>query len=212
MEVAEERLDWRASRRRAIEERPELAQSLLDIDSAEVSLERAISDRRAQLDLSFSGSSAGFDVDPGEAFSKAVGYDFPQLSGTLTFSMPLLNRTAGYAERAARTRVRTARLGYDQTELGIIAGIRLAVRQVRFSAEQVAATRKSLDLALRQLEAEQSRQAIGTSTTFQVLQFQEDYTQALSNMRVARTNYAQALAEMAFAEGMLDGEGAEEQE
>jgi len=206
----EAREDWRVSFQAALERRPELAQQRLDIAAAELELVRARSERQARLDFDLATSSAGFDADPGEAFSEGLSWDFPSSSAALTFSMPLLNRTASNAEQAARVALRSARLTYDRGELDILADVRSSVNGVSEQRESVAAAGKSRVLAQRQLEAEETRQEVGLSTTFQVLQFQEDLAQALSTEVAARAALAKARVRLLFAEGALDLELAPE--
>lgn len=201
---------WRTSLRSALELRPELAQVRLGIEAAEVDLQRARSQRLPQLDVSLSSSSAGFDTDPTEAFDKAAGWDFPSSSAGFTFSVPLWNRTARNAEYAARAALRQAMLLFDRLELDLLAEVRLAVNEVDRQRDAVEAAVKSRTLAQRQLEAEETRQQVGLSTTFQVLEFQEDLARTLSAEVFARASYARAQARLAFAEGRLEapeGEG-----
>jgi outer membrane protein TolC len=196
--------DWRSSLDIALEHRPILSQRRDDIDAAEVDLQAARSAKLPQLDLELTSSSTGFDPDPSDARETALGWDFPNNTAALTFSLPLRNRTASYAERAARAALRRARIAYEKAELDVLAEVRSAARDVRFAAESVIAAQKSAELARRQLEAETSRQEIGLSTTFQVLEFQRDLAQALANVATARARYAKALAQRAHTEGRLD--------
>jgi outer membrane protein TolC len=200
--VGSAREDWRASLQSALEHRPELAQRRLDIEVAEVALQRASSLRLPLLDLSLSSASGGFDSDPNEAFDKAIGWDFPSSSATLNFSLPLWNRSARNAEHSARTSLRSAQLACDRLERDLLAEVRTAVNEVDRQRESVAASEKSRTLAQRQLEAEETRQQVGLSTTFQVLQFQEDLAQALSTEVSARVAHAKALARLSYAEGL----------
>ena len=203
-------IDWRASLQLAIENRPELAERRLDIETSELELTRRHSLRLPQLDLDLSTSSAGFDTDPSSAFSEAVGWDFPSSSAALTFSMPIWNRTARNAEHAARASLRRSQLLYDRYEVDLLAEVRTTVNEVDKERESVAAAIKSRTLAQRQLEAEETRQQVGLSTTFQVLQFQEDLAQALSNEVLAKALYARAVAHLSFVEGHLEEVAARE--
>jgi HAE1 family hydrophobic/amphiphilic exporter-1 len=196
---------WRDSLRSGLERRPELAQLRLDVEAAEVDLQRAHSTRLPQLDLTLSSSSRGLDPDPSEALDKATSWDFPSSSAGFTFSLPLWNRTARNAEAAARSSLRRARLLYDRLELDLLAEVRLACNEVDRQREAVGAAVKSRTLAQRQLEAEETRQEVGLSTTFQVLQFQEDLARALSTEVSARAAYAKALARREFVAGTLEG-------
>jgi len=198
------REDWRSSFQMALERRPELAQQRLDIVTADLELMRTRSERRSRLDLDLATSSAGFDPDPNEAFSEGLSWDFPSSSAALTFSMPILNRTASNAEYAARAGLRSARMSYDRGELDVLSDVRSSVNRVSEQRETVGAAAKSRVLAQRQLEAEETRQQVGLSTTFQVLQFQEDLAQALSTEVAAKAAYAKARARLLFAEGAIE--------
>jgi outer membrane protein TolC len=203
-EVSPDPPDWRASLHAALESRPELAQRRLEIELAEVELTRARSLRLPQLDLLLSSTSLGVDSDPGEAFDKAIGWDFPSSSAGLVFSFPILNRAARNAEYSARTGLRRAQVILDRAEIDVLAQVRIATNEVDRQREAVAAAAKSRTLAQRQLEAEETRQQVGLSTTFQVLEFQEDLAQSLSAEVAARASYARALANLAFTEGRLE--------
>ena len=61
----------------------------------------------------------------------------------------------------------------------------------------------SLDLAQRQLSAEQARYREGLSTNFQVLEFQQQLAAAMSSEKRARVNFAKARAALESAEGVL---------
>ena len=117
--------------------------------------------------------------------------------------MPLWNRTASNAERAARASLRGATLVYDRVEVNLLTEVRTIVNEVDKQHESVRASIKSRNLAQRQLEAEETRQQVGLSTTFQVLEFQEDLAQALSTEVSAKAAFAKALARLAFTEGRL---------
>lgn len=176
------------------------------IESAEVDLELAASLRLPQLDLVLGASGLGFDGEAQEAFETTVGFDFPTYSAMLVFSYPIENRAGRYGERAARQRLRGAKLSFDELESQIVADVREALRQVRYQAERVRAAEKSLEASRRQLEAEQARFREGLSTNFQVLEFQQDYIAALDSERAARVDYARSLSGLRFAQGIL-GEG-----
>ena len=200
-DAARAELDWMRSFDRALQYRPELWSQRLEIDAAEVRLERARSEKLPGLDFGFTASSVGFDGDPNDAFEAAAGYDFPTTEASLTFSMPIGNRLASYAERSARAGVRASRLAYDQLELSVLAEVRDAVREVLRQAESVQRTGRTLELAQRQLVAEQGRFEEGLSTTFQVREFQQDLAEALSVERASRAAYAKARALLERAEG-----------
>jgi outer membrane protein TolC len=201
--TADAGLDWEVALAIAIDRRSELRQQRLRIEADEVVHERTRSERKAGLDLDLTASSQGFSGRSWNALDTTASFDFPTYEAALVFNYALGNRTARNTERAAWATVRAARLAYDDLESRILAEVRDAVRQVRYQAEAVHAADTSLGLARRQLEVEQARYDNQLSTTFQVLQFQQDLTAAMISARSARANYAKALATLASAQGLL---------
>ncbi|MCK6446251.1 MAG: TolC family protein [Planctomycetes bacterium] len=193
---------WQAALAIALEERPEVRQQRLAIQRAELELVRARSERKPTLDLTLSSSARGFDAESSDAFDSASSWEFPTSQAALSFSLPLFNRTAKNAERAARASVIRSHLDADRLELSITTEVRDAVRQVEYQAEAVRAATKSLELARRQLEAEEARYREGLSTTFQVLQFQQQLAEALSSEKSARAEFVKARAALTKAQGL----------
>lgn len=194
---------WSTAVTTALDKRPELRQKRLDLDLSRLRLLRAESDRRSALDLQLSIGSRAVDGSGSRALEDASAFEYPTYGATLTYNLPLGNRTARYAERAARARVRSAQLDIDKTELDVAAEVRAAVRAVEYAAEQVTATSESLRLARRQLEAEEALKRNDLSTTFQVLEFQQALIEAMSNERTARAGFAKALVALDSALGEL---------
>ncbi len=203
-EVAVDRVPaWPVAMRAALEQRPELREQRRRIEAAETRHRRSKSDRLMQLDLELLASSQGFSGDSGKALDTALSFDYPTYRASLVFGYPLGNTTASWAEKAAWAEIRLVRLAYDQLETGIVAEVRAAVRDVLYAAEAVRAARKSLELADRQLKAEQARYAVDQSTNFQVLQFQTDLSTAMANERRARVSYAKSSIRLQSAQGVL---------
>jgi len=194
---------WMQAMRSAIENRAELRQQRLLIDVAEVRHARSISERLAGLDLNLTARSTGFDETPSEAARESFSFDFPTYSAFVTYSVPIGNTTARYAEKAAWAGLRSARLNYDQTESDIVAEVRQSVRQLNYQARATAASVQSLELAQRQLEAEEARYAEDLSTTFQLLDFQQQLLDAQSSERRSRADYARALVALDASLGIL---------
>ncbi|MEE8467450.1 MAG: TolC family protein, partial [Planctomycetota bacterium] len=137
------------------------------------------------------------------ALTDTLGFEFPTYTALLTYNMPIGNRTANNAERTARAQVRLSQVDLDNISLSVEAEVRGAVRSVFFAAEQVNATATSLELAQRQLEAEQARAKEGLSTTFEVLQFQQDLIEAMSNEANARAGFVMSLSALDNAQGII---------
>jgi outer membrane protein len=194
---------WESALVVALDQRSELRQQRMAIDQGELRLERARSERKIGLDFNLTSTARGFDGDSADAFQSAAEWEFPSNRAELILNVPFGNRTAKNAERSARAQVQSARIVFDQIESRIASEVRDAVRQILYQAEAVKAAVTSLGLAQRQLSAEEARYKEGLSTTFQVLEFQQQLSTALSSEKRARVNYAKALAALRKAEGVL---------
>jgi outer membrane protein TolC len=186
-----------------MEQRPDLRQARADIDSAEVQLARSASERLAGLDLSLSANARGEAASAGDSIEQITDLDQPTYTAALTYSMPIGNRVARHAERAASIALRQARLTYDATESQVAALVRQAVRDVHYQAEAVRAAELSRELARQQLEAERARFDEGLSTNYQVLEFQQALAQTQSSERAARVAFAKAEVNMEYVQGLL---------
>ncbi len=199
----EDPLEWTRSLGRALDRRTELVVQRLELEAQSLRLARTESETLPGLDLSLTAANRGFDPRYGDAIDESFTTDFPTYTAALSFDFPLFNRQASYARRSARVGLRSARILYDRIEQDVVADVRARVRDVNYQAKAVQAAKKSLELARRQLQAEQARYEEGLSTTFQVLEFQEDLAQALSAEKAARSAYAKAQAALQRAEGWL---------
>ncbi len=198
-----ESLEWTRSLGRALSRRSQLAQRRLETHLDELRLHKAKKEALPGLELFLQAKSVGDELDSTDALSESVTYDFPEYTASLRFDFPTFNRQAHYARRAARVQLIKSRLSYDQSEQEVVADVRARVRDMNYQSKAVQAAKKSLELAERQLDAEQARYDEGLSTTFQVLEFQEDLAQALSAEKSARAAYARAQAGLIRAEGWL---------
>jgi outer membrane protein TolC len=201
--TAESAPKWSDALGVALEHRAELREQRLLIDSTGIQLTQRQSERLPLLDLSFTALGKGFSASNSDSFGDSLSYAYPTYTAMLTFSLPLENTSARFAEKTAWANLRSARLLYDQLESQIVSDVRFAVRQVNFQAEAVRAATKSLELARRQLKAGQDRRAIGSSTNFEVLQLQQDLAEAMSNERTTRVDFGKALVALEAAQGLL---------
>ena len=78
-----------------------------------------------------------------------------------------------------------------------------AARQVESGVEQVAQAITARELAERQLDAEGRKFAVGTSTNFQVLEFQRQLATSRSSELQAIINFNNAIARLEQVKGTL---------
>jgi outer membrane protein TolC len=80
--------------------------------------------------------------------------------------------------------------------------VRNAIRELEASIKQLEARRKALEYAEKQYEAEKMKFDVGTSTNFQVLDFQNRLAQSRNTVLIAQIRYNKALVDYETAIGM----------
>jgi outer membrane protein TolC len=216
-------IDLAAAIATAMAERPELANQKLRVDLLDLEHRFFRNQVLPSLDLEarYGYNGIGGDVrdpngrviSPGgfsDAFSQVRDRDFDGWAMQLTFGYPLQNRAARARRAIAEIDLAQGRHELADLEQSIQVEVRTAVRGVRTAAQQIESTRASRGLAERNLEAERKRYENGLSTSFQVLEIQEDLTTARSREVAAIAGYRRALAEYWRATGrLLEAEGVE---
>lgn len=200
----------------ARQDRIELAIQRASVDQAHLGVALASSFFRPRLDLnlSYTYSGVGGDVlDPetgvvapggfSDALDQVTGRDFPGWQVGLQFAYPLQNRTGRARRTRAEIAVDSAEILYEQLRQQIATEVRSAARNLESAWEQVESARASRRLQERSLEAEQKRFDNGMSTSFQVLQVQNELTAARSREVAATVGYNRAVIEYHRAVGEL---------
>ena len=128
---------------------------------------------------------------------------FPDASVGLSFTLPILNRTAKASLASANSQRRQARLSAAQIEQRIAAEVRNAAFALETARQRLEAARAGRSAAETQLYAEQERFGVGLSTNFFVLTRQNDLTTARVSEISAQTDYRRAATELGRATGTL---------
>ncbi len=197
-------MDEAAAERLALERRVELKNARLDLESKQV-LETAARNRlKPQLDLAvgYSGASSSRDNYSGVQ-SDLFGSKYPGYNASLTFAMPIANRSAKGSENQARANRRSSELGLRDLELGIVLEVRTALRTLDANEKGVRAAEKTRIFREKNLQAEQKKFENGMSTNFFVLQRQDELDQARSSELQAQIAYAKAVTSLEKAVGNL---------
>jgi outer membrane protein TolC len=181
--------------------RPDLLQARLNLEQQGIQLRYDRNQVFPQLDLvgTFGYNGAGREVS--DAFNQYGKADRPFYSYGAELSIPLSNARARNSYKADKATEKQLMLRLKQLEQSVMVQIDNAMKQAQAAWESVDATQKSRLYAEAALKAEQGKYAAGKSTTFTVLQLQNDLTAARSQEIRALANYNQALAGLAAAEG-----------
>lgn len=187
----------------ALRHRPDFLQSQLRIDSLEIDRQVALNRRLPRLDFEVQGSADAFGSDYPDNidnYGKADGYSW---SVGLRLEYPLGNRFARYDLQRRNLELKQALVDQRRLKRAIVRQIRQAAREIETSVKRVEVTRSASVLAQTQLEAEQEKFRLGLSTSFVVLDFQEDLTIARSNETRSVSDYNVALARLDQLTGSL---------
>ena len=204
----------------ALATRTEIAAQELELKALEIDQAFYAQDLKPRLDLKATYGLNGLGGDvllrddegnvigtlPGgwdDAMDQVTGWDFPGWVVGLEFSVPLQNRSAKARKAIADVALEQGRLASEQLELQITTEVRAAVRNLETSRQQLESARVSLRLAERNLDAERKKFDNGLSTSFQVLEIQDDLSAAGSRVVAATTGYRRALVEYYRATGKL---------
>jgi len=207
----------------ALAERSELRQQGMVIENLELDQRVFANLVKPRLDLQLRygynglggdvniGGGGPFDPRPpeivpggyGDALDQVVEAEFEGWSGGLVFGYPIQNREARAQSTIADLALAEGRTELDDLRLAVLTEVRRTVRAVEAAAEAIDLAKKSTELAERNLDAEQKRYENGLSTSFTVLEIQEDLTQARSREVTAIASYRRALVAYYRAMGKL---------
>jgi outer membrane protein TolC len=188
---------------RALEHRPELEMSEIEIANAELDILQARNNNLPQFDLTGTYGRGGRDhklretlYGIREAQDKFYTYGFQA-------SIPFRNRAGrGTLLRGEQTQ-KQAEQRREQTRQNLMLNVQLAARNVATNRVLVESNRQARRMQEVNVVAEEKRLRLGVTTSYQVLQVQEDLTAAQTQEVQAQIAYEQSLVDLQLAEGML---------
>ena len=216
-EIVEADLDEGASTELALQVRPEIHAAQMDVESADVEVKRAAGDLMPQLDFTASVTQGGRSHKVRDVFD-SIGQADEAFTGIfkglkeendtsytlgVVGAVPLGNRAARGAYHRALMALRQARQQLEKVKQEARLRVRMATRGVRTSRVLVASNRQTSNLQQANVAAEEKRLRLGVTTSYRVLEVQEDLTAAQTAEVQARVNLRKALADLSLAEGSL---------
>ncbi len=187
----------------ALQHRPDIVQAQLRVGSQEIARNAARNQRLPQVDLGGTASASGFGGDLGSATTDMGTADGYNWTFSLTFSYPLGNRAANNALQQQNLLLKQALIDQRKVQLTVSREIFQTVRNLETASKSVEVRRAATVLARTQLEAEQEKFRLGLSTSFTVLQFQNQLTSARSDEIRALSDYNESLGRLDQVTGKL---------
>jgi outer membrane protein len=203
----------------AVENRPELQQSRIQLENQKILLTGTrnlmLPTLSAFADLRNTGlagdpnglSASGAAQNPffiggyGTVLGQVFARNFPNYSVGLQLSIPLRNRNAQANYATAAVTLRQSELSVQKLINQIHVDVQNALITVEQARAQYAAAVKSRILQAQTLDAEQKKYAVGASTPFLVIQAQRDLSTAGGAEVVAEAVYIQARLQLDVATG-----------
>ena len=137
----------------------------------------------------------------GQDLTNLFGFKTRNITAGVTISFPLHNRTAEANLAGARIQREQLDASYRSQDQAIEMDVRNAAQAVDTAQKRVVASRLARESAEQQLTGEQKLYEVGRSTTFLLLQRQNELTAARTNELQAQTDYNKALADLQRATG-----------
>jgi outer membrane protein TolC len=192
----------------AEEHRPDLKQARTVLRSKEIELSARENLRRWGLNFEgqygLGGVSGIFqDRNYSGAFDNLQNDNQEDWTLSLLLSVPIGNRLAIANYVDAEHALNQAQFELQRRQQDARFEVRKAVRTVLTNQKRVHATKVNVRLQTEKLEAEQKKFENGMSTSFQVLEFQNDLTAARTRENLAIVDYNKSQVELERAKGTL---------
>src|SRR6266850_577383 len=205
-----------ASLEEAHKNRPELSRLDLQKDINKIDLQYYQNQTMPQVDLTGTVAATGLAgtscnpvtnprcTPPPTNLIGGYGKDIGNLAGLNTYnitvgttiSFPLHNKTAQANLAGANIQREQLAASYRSQDQAIEMDVRNAAQSVDTAQKRVVASRQARESAEQQLAGEQKLYEVGRSTTFLLLQRQNELTSARTSELQAQTDYNKALADL----------------
>ena len=221
--VAPVTVDADASLRQALDQRPEVHAQTLDLQAKQVTARVRENQLLPRVDfvgnIGLNGLSGDavtvvdpstgqevqtpFDGPYSKALDRLTSRDFYSYLAGVEVEIPIGNAAAKSEYTKAKIDVSQSELTRRQLFSDISNEVSTAVNDVVANMKRIQASRVARELAEENLRNQQKRLEVGIATTKDVLDFQDDLTQARGVELRAATDYNISLAELARAQGTL---------
>ena len=137
------------------------------------------------------------------SLTQIIQGDFPSWTVGVNVAVPILNIGARAEAKRAQLDYEQSKATEEQTKQNIQVDVRKAVRDIDTAAKEIVASRAARDAAEQNLDAERKRYENGMTTNFNVLQIQQQLSDARVRELQALVGYNKAVANYHRAVGDL---------
>jgi len=175
----------------ALQYRPELAETRINLAISEMSLKATKNELLPQLNLVVGYNSNSLQGSYGGTFGDVFAGNYPSYSAGINLQIPLRNRTAQADVARAQLQLQQSYLQQQQQINNIIISVQQAQFALQSSRAQILAAQDAVTLNRETLEADQKKLDLGATTITQVLTDQSNLTNAESALVTAQSTYIQ---------------------
>jgi outer membrane protein TolC len=187
----------------ALENRPELDIAQLQIDNAELETYRARNEMLPQFDLTANYGRGGRDHKLRQSLRGIKDKDQYFYGYGFQATVPIRNRTARGQYTRAQLMEKQAERQEQKTRTDLMFTVHTAARNVLTNKVLVESNKQAVRLQEAEVAAEESRLRLGVTTSWQLLQIEEQLTAAQTQLLQSQVEYEKALLELQLAEGTL---------
>ncbi|HZM05468.1 MAG TPA: TolC family protein [Candidatus Saccharimonadales bacterium] len=188
---------WRAG----LEQRPDFLQAKLSVERQHITIKYDYNQLFPEIDLTGGYGRNATELTFGDNLTTIKNGNFPAYSYGVLMTIPLGNSGPRNNYKSAKAGLEQLVLQLKKVESAIIVGVDNDVKTVNADFLKVDSTRKARSYAEEALQAEQTKLQHGKSTSFVVLQLQNNLTTARSAEIRALADYNIALEQLAFDDG-----------
>jgi outer membrane protein len=206
-------IDLEAALRRALSERTDLQLAKQTVQENDITLRYMRDQLKPQANFVVSYAATGIggpalergtstlgspitETLPGgisDAFSSLFARDYPTWTAGVNFSYPILTNSAQAQLARARVQLNQVNAQLKQTELQVATDVTNAYVTIQNNVEAAQAAQVGVDLAQKELDAEQAKFDVGMSTNYNVVLAQQTLSTARQSLLRAVANYREAL-------------------
>jgi len=202
----------------AMANRPELEAANQQLASDEISVRLAHNNMKPDLEINgfyaptgLAGNAYSTAVPPvllstggiGDSLNQLFGLKYPTYGGGITLRLPIKNHAAEADLADAKVTQHGDQYRQERTTQQVNLDVTNSVHQLEQAKLSLEAAKISRELAQKNLQAEERKYQLGSSTVFFVLDAQTQLAQAEFAMAQAQTGYQTALASVDHAMGKL---------
>ncbi len=202
----------------ALNNRADIKQAKIDLNTNHIRVKYAKNQLLPDLNLTASYYTTGLGGDqliygPGSIFEPrevlgiikkdvfdtlkdVVSNIYKNYSISLNLTVPLNFKKERAQLAQARLNLKTAVLNLKKTENNIYSEVKEAAKELETNFKLVESNKASLNLEELKLKAEEKKLSVGLSTNFQVLNYQRDYMNALTNRLKSVIDYKLSIAKI----------------